>query len=200
MASQVDIYNLALSHIGTGTEVASTGERSQHALACNRFYEMTRDAVLRDFPWPFAKRIAALALVEADPNEEWGYSYRYPTDSLKVRRILSGIRNDNRQSRVPYVIASDATGSLIYTDTSEAEIEYTAKITDPETFFPDFVMALSFRLASYIAPRLTGGDPFKLGERAVKFYAAEMAQAQVSAANEEQAEEDPDSELIRARL
>lgn len=199
-SSNTEIANLALSHLSSGKEISNLEtDRSQEALACRRFFETARDAVLRDFAWPFATKIADLGLVEETPSDEWDYSYRYPTDCVKLRRVLSGTRNDTRDSRVPYKLISDDAGSLIYVDTENAQCEYTARITDPGRYPPDFVMAMSCRLAAYIAPRITAGDPFKLGKRAMDLYEYELGLAKASAMNEEQAEEDPDSEFIRAR-
>lgn len=199
MASQIEIYNLALSHLGIGKEVSIVTERSQEALTLNRFYVPTRDAVLRAFLWPFATKEVALGLIEADPNSEWGFSYRYPSDCLFLRRFLSGIRNDNRQSRVPSKIASDSAGQLIYCDLEDAEVEYTARITDPGLYPADFELALALRLAAAAAPRLTGGDPFKLGAAALDLYRFQIAEAKAAAVSEQQDEEPPESELMRAR-
>ncbi len=199
-SSTTAIANLAISHLGIGKEIANLDtERSAEAQACRRFYETAREITLRDFAWPFATKINELGLVEEDPNDEWAFSYRYPTDCLTVRRILSGIRNDNRQSRVPYRVTRDSSGLLIYTDMEDAELEYTIDETDVSRFPADFVMALSFLLATYTAPRLTGGDPFKLGPRAMELYQLELSKARATAANEEQAEELPDAEMIRVR-
>lgn len=199
-SSTTAIANLAISHLGIGKEIANLiTERSAEAQACRRFYETARDITLRDFSWPFATKINALGLVEEDPNDEWGFSYRYPTDCLKLRRILSGIRNDTRQTRIPYRVTRDESGLLIYTDAEDAELEYTINESDVGRFPPDFVMALSFLLAGYVAPRLTGGDPFKLGNRALELYQFELSKARSSAANEEQPDDLPESEFIRTR-
>lgn len=200
MASSTEICNLSLFHLGVGKEISNLEtDRGQEALACKRFFELCRDAVLRDFPWPFATKIVALGLVSAQPNTEWGFSYRYPSDCLHLRRILSSLRNDSRQSRVPYRIAQDDSGKLIYTDRENAELEYTVKITDPQRFDADFTLALSFRIAGYVAPRIAGGDPFKLGQRAFSLYTAEIEKARASAVNEEQVDEEVQSEFIRGR-
>ncbi len=200
MTSVVGICNLALSHLGVGKEIATLEtEKSQEAAACRRFYEQIRDQVLGEVHWPFATKIADLNLIEENPNSEWAFSYRYPSDCLAARKILSGTRNDNRQTRIPYRIAKDDAGTLLFCDKEEAELEYTVKVTDPSFFPSDFVMALSLRLAGYIAPRVTGGDPFKLGDKAFALYRLEIAAAQDSAFNEEQDEELPDSEFISGR-
>jgi len=200
MASIAGICNMALSHIGVGKEIANlTTEQSQEAAACRRFYDIAKDVVLRDFPWPFATKVDTLALIEEDPNVEWAFSYRYPTDCHLIRKVLSGTRNDTQDSVVPYKIAQDSSGLVLFCDVEDAEIEYTVHTEDPQFYTPDFTMALSFLLAHYIAPRLTGGDPFKLGIRAVQMYDFEIRKARSNAINEERMERVPESEFIRGR-
>ncbi len=198
--TEVEIVNMSLSHLGIGKEIANlTTETSQEASAARRYYGVARDTVLRDFPWPFATKITTLSLVASNPNDEWAYSYRYPSDCLYIRRILSGIRNDYRESRVPYKIAQDSAGLLIFTDQGTAQVEYTIKAIDPLRYPADFSMALSYMLAALIAPKLTGGDQFKLGDKAFKLYYLLLTQAAAKAFNEEQPDVEPDSEFIRGR-
>lgn len=200
MSSSTEIANLALSHLGIGKEISNIEtDQSKEAVACRRYYTIARDATLRDFNWPFATKIAALGLVEEDPNSEWDFSYQQPSDCLKPRRILSGIRNDPRDSRVPYRLAQSDAGNVIFTDKEDAELEYTLRVEDVTYYPPDFVLALSYRLAGLIAPRITGGDNFQIGERAKNEYKAEISSAARTSLNEEQVEQDPDSEFIRAR-
>jgi len=198
--SDTEIANLALSNLGTGKDISSleTGT-SQEALACRRFYPTAVDATLRDFAWPFATKYTTLGLVEADPNTEWAYSYRYPSDCVLMRRIPSGIRNDNRQTRTPYKIYRDDAGLLVYTDQETASIEYTARVEDESQYPADFVLAVSYRLSMMIAPRLTKGDPFNIQEKMEKKYHLALTLAAGNAANEQQEEEDPEAELIRER-
>lgn len=201
MATSVtQICNLAIRHIGIGNPIAEIdSDKTKEALACRTFYETARDKVLSDFNWPFATKIVDLALVEEDPNSEWAYSYRYPSECLNFRRILSGIRNDNRQSRIPYRIAQDIQGRLIFTDVSEAQAEYTVRIEDVSFFDPSFTLALSYLLAAYITPSVMGSDRFKMVPALLQMYQAELANAQAGAANEQQDEMVPESEFIRAR-
>jgi len=201
MASKTSIANLALSHIGIAKPIANLDtEQSQEATACRTFYEVARDRVLRDIKWPFATKIAALALVEEDPNDEWAYSYRYPSDCLDVRKIQSGVRNETNAQRIPYKIASDDQGLLIFCDREDAILEYTFRAENVNLYPPDFMMGFSYRLASYIAPRLTNGDPFKLMNDVMALYKTEISNAAANAQNEEQPDIAPDSEFIQARL
>lgn len=199
--SKEDICNLALSHVASGEEIQNLDtDKGQEAQACRRFYDLCIQGTLRDFPsWPFATRITSLALVTTQPNQEWSYSYRYPSDCLFAKRILSGLRMDTEGSRIPYRLIGDNAGQLILCGIDSAQFEYTAYVDDPTLYPPDFILASSLRLAIYIAPRLTAGDQFKLRATAVQLYTAELERAKVNAANEMQSDLNPQSEFIRAR-
>lgn len=200
MASNTEIANMALSHIGVGKEISDLdNEKSEEANAIRAFYNTALEFIQSDFPWPFLTKSALLALVSQDPTDEWAYAYRYPSDAFKIRRIFSPLRNDNRQSRVPYKIYQDGTGKLIYTDCEDARIEYSFKLTEEEKFPADFSLAFSYLLASYVAPRLTKGDPFKMRTSALELYRAHLQLAEQRSINEEQPEEVPQSEFVRAR-
>ncbi len=199
-SSSTEICNLALRHIGISKEIASVEtEKSTEAGACRRFYSDVLDEVLRDFAWPFACRITTLALVAEDPNDEWGYSYREPSGCLRFIRILSGIRNEYKAARVPYKKSSDDTGILIFTDTQSAKCEYIARVTNVLIYPPDFTMAFSMKLAAYIAPSVTGGDPFRLRDSTLKLYEEAISKAKSNSSNEQEPDDSPDSEFIRER-
>jgi hypothetical protein len=203
MASKTEICNQALGHLGVSREIGNVEtENSEEAAACRRFYPIALEMILTAFPWPFAGKFAALGLVAASPAEapEWAYSYRYPSDALELRRIVSATRRDTKASRVPYKIMQDATGQLIYTDWQNASIEYTARTDRPELYKAAFQLALSLLLASLIAPRVTGGDPFKLGDRALARYPMALSRAQMDALGEEQPDDVIDGDLVSSRF
>lgn len=198
--SETDICNLALGHLGSGKQIADLNkERSAEANSCRTFYAQARDELLRDTEWPFATKVATLALVTNNPTTEWAFSYQYPSDCWYARRIPSASRTDTRESRIPYRIRYGASGAEIYTDMCSAQLEYTVKVTDPTRFPPDFVQALALRLAAYIAPSLTGGDPYKMRQAALDLFSMSLDIAQSAAFNEEQPDVDPTAESIRAR-
>lgn len=201
MSTKTEIANLTLSHLGIGKEIANVDtEKSEEAAAVRRYYDIALNVVFSATAWPFATRIAALALVATNPNKEWAYSYRYPSDCHYIRRILSGLRTDDRQSRIPYKIAGDAAGTLIFTDEQDATIEYTSTSDSTQFYPPDMVLAVSYYLAFLCAPRLTGGDQFRLGDRALKLYELQISSAKASVFNEEQPDVEPDNEFIRSRI
>lgn len=200
VTSDTGICNMALAHIGVGKPIASFTDASREAQACRIFFETARDEVLRDFGWPFCTRIVTLALIEETLDEEWAYTYAWPTDCLGFRRILSGVRNDNRQTRVPYrIINIEGRGKVIRTDKQDAQGEYTFRDEGVQDYPPDFKVLVSYKLGGYIIPLLSAGDPFKIGDSLAAKYHVKRAETMAAARNEEQPDESPQAEYIRAR-
>lgn len=220
VASQLQICNNALAHLAVGRVITtSILEETEQARACNRFYDQCRDEILRDFNWPFARKYAALivvagtdALPPVPASPDWQYAYRMPVDCLRPRRIPSGNRREVEATRVPFWVGQDQNGALIYTDfapqdataTSVAlpQLEYTVTFPNPgdeALFAPDFAQMFSLLLAVYIAPAVTGGDPYKLGQRAMQMYEWARQRAQNNAFGAQQFDFPPESEFVRAR-
>lgn len=195
-----NLANIALSHLGHGIEIQNLdSERSAEARACRRFFDLARQETLRSWCWPFATRFENLALVGMWPTCEWEFSYRYPANCLEIHKLLSGIRNDTRITREVFKIASDDQGRLIYTDKECAQCEYTYDYTNFNSWTSDFVLAFTFKLAALIAARITGGDPFKMGDKALANFSQVVMEARINGANEEQPDPVPDSEMVLAR-
>lgn len=202
MPSDAEIANMALAHIGVGNWISDLStDDSDEADAVNSFLETVRQQTLRDYPWPFATRTEDLGLVEEDPNDglEWGFSYRYPADCIEARRIPSGVRMDTVVSRVPFRVQSDVTGKLILCDIEDAQLEYTALITDTDQYPPDFVMAMSYRLAWHIAPRVANNYSPQMTQGLMQMYALQIAKAKANASNEESSDRPSEAEWTDGR-
>lgn len=194
--SEVKIANLALFRIGASQTIISFDEGSQEADAAALIYDEMRDEVLRRYPWDFARRSVTLALVEENPNVEWQYSYRYPNDCL-FARYISSASVDNRTDPVPYQLAGDSQGRLIWTDQEQAVLQYTARIEDPVLFDPMFASALSWRMAMEFA-RVIARNPMAIRDATIMYNQA-IDEAEAMEANESQKEPEPDAEHIRVR-
>lgn len=189
MASDVEIVNMALAHLGEGS-ITSLTQNSQPARIANTYWSTARDTVLRDFPWPFALRRASLAVVtdysDSDDPYEWTYAYRYPADALRILRLetASGMRAPTATTRPRHDLISDTTGTLLRTDLEDAVLYYVARETNTERYPPDMVLALSYLLAALMAPSLTGGDSTALGPRHYTLYQLAIRNAWANALNE----------------
>ena len=199
--SKTTIANLALSHLGIGKEISILEtEQSTEAKAIRPVFDTCARKVLRDFSWPFATRFVSLGLLDTPvPGAQWEFAYQYPSDCLNFRKILSDVRNDTPDTVVPYRIAYGDAGQIILTDKESAVAEYTVYVDDTSRYTPDFELALSYLIAAMIAPKVTAGDPAKLGQRALQLYSYEIENAKKNASNEEQREQAPEAEAIRVR-
>lgn len=212
MATEVDICNLALAHLGNAATVASINppEGSAEADHCARFYPLARDTLLEMHAWGFALKRVALAQV-ANAASEWLYAYAAPNDAVNLLEVLPPDATDDINAQVPFPSDSyglsaiqvynpvtigyttqpysseiDANGNqIILTNQEQAVLRYTALITDTSLFSPLFTMTLSWHLAAMLAgPVLKGESGISETERATKMMAAMLSQAKNSDANQ----------------
>lgn len=199
MASEVDICNLALAHLGDNATVASLDppEGSAQAEHCARFYPIARDSLLEMHTWGFATKRVTLALLGSG-WPEWDYSYMQPSDALNIVAILPPDATDDYSqglsnvpmaaggSYVPQAFSCEVDGSgndVILTDQADAVLRYTCVVEDTTKFSPLFVMSLSWHLASMLAGPMLKGDA---GAAEAKRCTA-MMQAYLSQATESDA-------------
>ena len=177
MATNLDICNLALSHLGDTATVSSIDppEGSAQAEHCARFYPMARDSLLELHPWSFATKRVALAILGSGAPE-WDYCYAQPADALNVVSVLPPYASDDYSigtiagvdpsaSTVsgyvpqPFACEIDADGnSIILTDQADALLRYTMSNVDETKFPPLFTMALSWHLAGMLAGPILKGE------------------------------------------
>lgn len=211
MASEVDICNLALGHLGDNATVASIRppEGSAQAEHCARFYPIARDSLLEMHFWNFAMRRINLAPLEAT-WPEWKYGYALPNDVLNVIAVMPPDANDDYASRFvpsdtpqfahnyspviaagrytpqPYTIEVLADGQhILYTNQENAMLRYTAYVSDTTVFSPLFTMALSWHLASMLAgPIIKGDQGAAEAKRCTQMAMGYISQAEASDANQ----------------
>jgi len=210
MASDVDIVNLALGHIGNASNIASIvpGDGSIEADYASRFYPVARDEMLEMHNWGFATRRATLALLTAIPPTPWVYAYAPPADCLKPVSIaeptvaVGVLFTESNQPNVYDVFAAQEArtadylyetledgSKVIFTNVPAAELKYTRQVTDPTKFTPLFVVALSYLLASYLAgPIIKGSTGTKIALNLRQIAETLGARAQTKDSNARQAD------------
>lgn len=181
MASEVDIANLALSHLGDEATITTLypSEGSPQADKAAAFYQIARDALLQEVPWTFSTRRVAMALLTSDWTA-WTYTYARPGNCLKVLAITDEAGSlDNPGDYQKYIARLSASGvPAIYTSCEGAYAHYTSPIENAGEFPPLFVMTLSYRLAAMLAgPVLRGASGIAEAERCSKMAEYWKAQA-----------------------
>lgn len=188
MASEIDIVNIAYSHIGQRADVNSIRppDQSVEAQLAARFYPIARDALLEMGSWGFATRRVSLTPIDSQTTS-WTYCYLEPADCLQLLAILdpmaqddygggpSLVRNDYLPSQTYSPPASLSPGrayepqpfdeetlpdgrQVIYTDQPNAVLRYVTKVTDTTKFSPLFTVTLGWYLASMLAGPIIKGD------------------------------------------
>lgn len=210
MASDVQICNMALSHIGSEARVSSISppDGSVEAGYCATFYDIARTEMLEPGNWAFALKRATLAQA-VNPSSVWAYAYAKPADCLRPLRILRPSiaitvftqdlvlepHTDDRDS-APF----DVEGQLILTNQPDSVLVYVQDVVDSTRFPASFTSALSYLLASYIAgPVVKGREGVNLGD-GMRERALAIASASANAsANASSADSLPQPTLLAVR-
>lgn len=183
MASEVDICNLALSHLGdvANLQAISPPDGSAQADHCARWYPIARDDLLERHDWAWATKRIALAQL-SNPITEWLYCYAQPNDLLSPIAIMDPTATDDASValRMPslagfgysnpvnaggvytpqeYTLESAADGTdIVYTNQQNAIMRYIARVTDTSKFSTVFLQTLAASLASMLAGPVLKGE------------------------------------------
>lgn len=194
MASSVSICNQALSKLGIEL-INDLAESTKQAEQCNLIYAQCRDAVLQEHPWGFAFKQDELALLTTSYSG-FTYAYAYPSDCLIALEIFdesggfSGIYYDpdydtyKTYGKIEFktIINDNLNQKIILTDKENAELFYTAKVTDPNLYSPLFIDALSARIATELCLPLKGDA--KLRQLFQREYLYQLGLAKTKSSNE----------------
>lgn len=140
--SNVSIANTALTYLAS-SRIIDLSQNDENARRINAIFNPTRESLLSEHNWNFARTQATMGLLDETPTvADYAYVYQIPSDCLRV------IRMDGDQD---FIVVSDN----IYTNASPGVIEYISNETNPARFSPGFVRAFAYRLAADIAYGVT---------------------------------------------
>jgi len=176
-ATEVQIAQLALQHIGDRFDITSLDEASPEAEQVRLVYDHVRDMLLREHPWNFAKRYATPAAVVGTPPDFWSYMFTYPADALKIVRVVNPAGRN--ATPIKFAVGRNSTDAkVLMCDLEEPEVEYIKTLTDAGMYDPAFVLALSLRLSSAIAMPITGDRGIMLEMRQLAAEAVSLAKSE----------------------
>jgi hypothetical protein len=198
MATVAGICNLALARIGVKDFIDDIGEATAEAQASSVVYSLARDSCLASYPWSFATRRATLAVPATVTRTGWEYVYTLPADCLVPRSLWVGTNTPLPAVRAEWTLEQNDAGDglLLVANTADAELTYTAKVTDTNLYPPLFTNALAWLIASELAVPLAARTDLR--EQALKMAEAVLQLAAAQAFSEGHAWV-PESELITIR-
>jgi hypothetical protein len=217
MSSEVEICNLGLSNIRGGS-INNFDEGSLQAQLCKLKYPIMRNRCLAELPWGFCRKIKPLATVTTEIFN-WAYAYQYPVDCLKIHRLIGAYEElsnfdadiisrlidsqllpvSEARRKIPYEVFNFDDKKTIGANEAELRVGYSAKVTDPNLFDTDFIMALSHLMSSELAIPIVGGE---IGRQfrsdSLQLYKAYLHSAIASDMNE-QVDPPAESEYVTVR-
>lgn len=183
MPTDVEIANMVLGKLGTRATVSDIDEDSIEARAVRRWFNQTRDRLLRKMQPSFARVYVDLA-ASGTPPTRWAASYAYPADCLHFWGFDIG-------SPLPFPTGlcvifergTDATtNQFIWCDLSPATGVYTQRV-EPGRFDSSFTDAMVAVLAWQTCLEITNKrelmDDLRAEARAL------VEEAEVDSANEQ---------------
>ena len=159
----VNIFNLALSIIGTRAKVSSPTESSKEAETCTLWYEISRDVVFRAAYWPSTRIHQRLALLKErtnlsedwtvdDPSPDWTFAYSVPSDMIAPRFLT----NFGRFVLEWWRPTTQPAIKAIMTDQKDAILQYSFRQDNMGQWDDSLYLAVAYALAMHIAMPLTG--------------------------------------------
>jgi len=206
MSSEIEICNIALSNARAGSINSLVGTDVQ-TQQCALKYPILRDRCLKT-TWGFNRKIRALSVLTTEIYN-WAYAYQYPTDCLKIERLVGSHEElanadasvvsalidsqllplRNRRVQIPYEVFNFSDNKVIGANEADLYIDYAAKVTDPNLFTDDFIMALSHLITSEIAIPIIGiKDGREIRKDSLQLYQSYLNEAMADDMNDGYAE------------
>jgi len=224
VATQIGIYNMALSYLTLSARVQSLTENTPQAGACNTFYDNARKRILEQAYWSFASKAVAMQLTldqtslgaSAIAFPGWNYIYQRPVDCLKARAVTtqyglrvnpylsywwqpSGQTNGWGPFRPPWeeTLSSDGSTVQILTDQPSAWLVYTIDPPNINLAPEVFADCVAWELATLVAGPVSANQ--KAADRAGKMAMLSLSRALAQNLNEQQPDTYPESPSISGR-
>lgn len=169
VTSPEDLCNQALDRISWPEAIGDLMEGSKAARIGLRIYGQTRDELLSETDWQFARREVSLALIKtapvggynfatpwttAYPLLPWVYEYAYPDQCIQVRSLRRSQVIVPNFDPVPniFTVANDPSlptpAKVVLTNIPAAVAAFTAQVIDPQQWLDSqFIEAMVDRLA-----------------------------------------------------
>jgi hypothetical protein len=117
MNAKTEIANLALAHLGIGTQISDLDtDDSSECKILRTLFDYWMSTVLCGYSWKFATTYANIEPIICFPTQEYKFAYRYPADCHFLVRFWNGEKLDDRTNMIPFDFMNDSEGRLILTD------------------------------------------------------------------------------------
>ncbi len=158
MPSDLSVINAALLRLGV-EPAENLVEDSKQRRVMSSLLSDTKDAVLMEFPWAFARRVARLDGEHEPPIPvDFGYAFGFvlPDNCLCVHRVFEAMKIN---TCVEFIVVD----RVLYSNMGFGYMDYTIRVEDVSLWPRQVSECLELRLAVQAAVML-GGDLNKSGD------------------------------------
>ena len=202
--SKTQIYNLAISALLLSKEFTDVAtDTSNEVRVLNTHYDIAFESTLQDLDLDSITTPIVLELVTTqDDKEPWKYVYKYPTNCVFLRRIVSLQITDNRSTHIAKRTGLFNDQKSIFTNELNAIADCVPKVVPFSALSPMGALAIAYKLAFLAAPLLVGKGSKRLRETIQTDYLLAKNEAQRTdiAENFNYEPDDLRSEFVAARL
>lgn len=173
MATAIDICNLALARLGDRATVASIDppEGSVQADHCARFYPLAKETALAAHAWRFAVTRRRLPKLDVEPVGAPGNYFAVPSDCLAVVSVTPADGWSTALDPMRFTTENVNGARAVLADADSVVCRYVSAKTQEDAFPPEFVDALAWLLASYLAgAMIAGSSGSTVAANALQFY------------------------------
>lgn len=179
MYSKVQIFNLALGALLLQRQIVDAdNDTSTEAKVLRIQWDASFAQAIQDMDLDATATTITLELVEENPNNLWDYSYKYPSDCLFFRRIMSCVQKDNRLTQIQKSISNRAGQKVILTNQISAIGEYISNNLSLGVLSASAGMAIAYRLAFNSTALIVGKGSRELKKSVWESYLIVKAEAQ----------------------
>ncbi len=174
--SKIDICNMSLAHLGMrGITSLTASTNNPSVIACNKFYDPSRDDVFSNYRWPFAT-VRGLLAESSSSVLGWDYVYAYPARAATVWAVFDEATVDNKEEQeFETIFIPSINAKVLCSNKATAYAEYTYIVEDTTIFSPNFILAFSYKLGAAMAITLTVNQ--ELGLALATMYAGMISEA-----------------------
>lgn len=203
MSSKATIYNLAASALLLEKQIIDVDtDKSNEVRVFNAHWDIAFQSCLQDLDLDSTVKEIQLELLATLEDSAWTYVYKYPSDCIFFRRLISGEVTDTERTHIDKKTGLYNGFKAIYTNQEDAVAECVHKSISLTSLSPMTVMSIAYKLAMLSAPLITGKGAKKLRDDLKEMYIIAKMEAQETDSRENfvYEREDQRSTFVAARL
>jgi hypothetical protein len=185
MFDKTKIFNLALAALFLQKRISNADtDQSTETQTLQTFWDTAYWSALQELDLDSTSSRKPLELVKDNPNTFWRYAYKYPSDCIFLRRIVSTNLTDDQESKIDLRVELFENQKCIMTNEQFAEVEYISKDVPLSTITAEAALFISLKLAKLSVPLIVGTNSAAVMKSIDESYVKAILDAQRKDSNE----------------